>query len=132
MFLVDCPESSAADFQKYLKRYRLRSKVKIEDVTSSFQTWSLLSGGESPDSEAIKEQLNEGSVCFADPRHEAMGLRILACDDHNVASERTPTRCCLQKQLSLTRRYLPGFCDAESGDPEVYRSMRLMHGIPEG
>jgi folate-binding protein YgfZ len=109
-FLLDCPHGVAGQLEKYLKRYRLRSKVKIADVSDDYQVWSVLSN-EQVDASSIRPQVEDGmGACFEDPRHNAMGLRILAPRESDVGD----------------------FCEAAPAEQQVYNCMRLLHGIPEG
>jgi folate-binding protein YgfZ len=109
-FLLDCPEGVTGKLEKYLKRYRLRSKVKIADVSDSHQVWSVLSNKPVDSSPIRPEVPGEVTACFQDPRHSAMGVRIFAPRE----SEAGITDIC------------------GSAEHHVYECMRLVHGIPEG
>jgi folate-binding protein YgfZ len=69
-FLLDCPLSLAADLEKRLSMYKLRSKVEIANLSAGLETVALLDAPERPDVDAVALAL--------DPRSEALGWRALA------------------------------------------------------
>lgn len=67
-FLVDVPRALAADLARKLAFYRLRAKVAVEDLSD--QVWvAAVWGGESAP---------EGDIVARDPRHPALGWRMIA------------------------------------------------------
>ena len=65
--LIDCPRALAQPLATKLGFYKLRAKVTVENLSDTFGVLAVW-GGEP----AIKPDL-----CFADPRAEALGWRIL-------------------------------------------------------
>lgn len=70
-FLIDCRAEVAEDLLKRLTFYRLRAKVDLEDRSGGLSVIALWGGA---DPEKI-----DGA--FADPRHEAMGIRAIVEKD---------------------------------------------------
>jgi len=100
--LIDCEAASAEALMRRLLMYRLRAKVEI----GLEESWGIavLTGAE--------VQPPEGSVAFADPRSEALGLRVLA--SQAVLDAWAGTH---------------GFTLAGDAD---YAARRIAIGIPEG
>ncbi len=65
--LLDCERAQAPMLVKLLQRYRLRSKVTIEDVSDRFAVHAAWDGVPT-----------EGAIIAADPRLDAAGYRILS------------------------------------------------------
>src|SRR5690242_18429069 len=70
-FLLDCPRALAQGLADKLRFYKLRAKVAVENLSDSVGVVAAWDGqaGEMPD------------LSFADPRHPALGLRILTPQD---------------------------------------------------
>jgi len=87
---------------KWLTKYKLRSKVEIEDVSADFRVWSAISSS--------KQNLNQpGGLSFADPRIPQMGSRMY------IPEAKIP---------SLPDAYQP------VGE-DFYHCLRYAHGITE-
>jgi len=69
-FLIDCPRALAQALADKLGFYKLRAKVSVENLSDALGVIAAWDG-----EPAIKPDL-----AFADPRSEALGLRILAPD----------------------------------------------------
>jgi len=93
-FFLECDRSKAPELIRKLSMYKLRAKVTIEDVSSDYSIFAL--------TEACDIA---GTKLYADPRHPAMGYRLIAAAGS-----------------------LHGF----SEDAEAYDLRRLTIGIPEG
>ena len=81
-YLLDCSENSTKDLIKDLLKYKLRSKIKIEDFSSKFVIGVI---NDSKFKELQKElKLNENTITyrdtpiFLDPRNEKLGARIIS------------------------------------------------------
>ncbi len=85
-FLIDCPRALAQGFADKLGFYKLRAKVAVENLSDSLGVLAAWDGDP-----AVMPDLS-----FADPRHAALGWRILipgadlvdsgAYDAHRIAS----------------------------------------------
>ena len=77
-YLLDCSENSAKDLIKDLSKYKLRSKVEIEDCSSEFVI------GVINDSKFKELKSNENTITyrdtpiFLDPRNRKLGARIIS------------------------------------------------------
>lgn len=92
---LDTPRSVAADLAKRLGFYKLRAKVAVEDLSSSLAVVAYFGGERAP---------NGVGVIYPDPRHPALGDRVLM--DRSEA-------------------------EALGGDPEAWQAHRIALGVPE-
>ena len=81
-YLLDCSENSTEELIKDLSKYKLRSKVEIEDFSSKFVIGVI---NDSKFKELQKElKLNDNTITyrdtpiFLDPRNEKLGARIIS------------------------------------------------------
>lgn len=76
--LVDTDARTAESLLAFIKRFKVRSKVKLSDVSHEYSVWALWGAG----SEEVVEQLpGDGSgivVLSRDGRTPEMGHRLLA------------------------------------------------------
>ena len=79
-FLLDCPAAVRQPLVRHLKVHKLRSKAKVLDRTDDFQVLVGIGGNfEAKAGVGAPAGQSEGSlVAFADPRHEALGTRLIA------------------------------------------------------
>jgi hypothetical protein len=84
--LLDVEAVGVADLLERLRRYRLRAKVTLEDVTSFFGSWALMAGDNAdvaasavalPVMPGATAAFAAGGVAFVDPRLAALGVRLL-------------------------------------------------------
>jgi folate-binding protein YgfZ len=101
-FLIDCPRPLAQNLADKLGFYKLRAKVGIENLSDSIGVLAVWDG-----EPALKPDL-----AFADPRHDALGWRILVPEE------------LAQKTADLI--------GAEMVDSSVYEEHRVASGIPRG
>jgi folate-binding protein YgfZ len=101
-FLIDCPRALAQGLADKLGFYKLRAKVGIENLSDSLGVLAAWDGGP-----AMKPDL-----AFADPRHAALGWRIL------VPAELA------QKVADLI--------GADLLDSAAYDAHRIASGVPRG
>ena len=69
--LLDCVRAEAGAVAKRLARYRLRSQVTVEDVSTNWLVYVEFGVGE-------PSATPPGAICFADPRLPDAGLRVLS------------------------------------------------------
>lgn len=100
--LIDCPRALAQPLATKLGFYKLRAKVTVENLSDSFGVLAVW-GGEP----AVKPDL-----CFADPRAEELGWRILIPPD-----------------LATKTAALVG---ATMTDGAAYEAHRIACGVPRG
>ncbi|KNE59505.1 hypothetical protein AMAG_03778 [Allomyces macrogynus ATCC 38327] len=70
-FLIDADRAHVAALRSHLRRYLLRSKLALTDVTDEYRVFAQWPATGSADS------LNMGSVGFADPRWTGLGARAI-------------------------------------------------------
>ncbi len=112
--MLDCEKARASDLVERLTRYRLRSKVVIEDVTADWAVAALM--GTDADASALvgfegRGGPIAGGVCYVDPRYGGMGARALV------------PRAALGELLAV------GFQEVEA---EVFDYARICLGLPDG
>jgi folate-binding protein YgfZ len=101
-FLIDVPLPLAQSLADKLGFYKLRAKVTVENISESIGVLAVWDG-----EPAVKPDL-----AFADPRHEALGWRILAPEDLS------------QKVAELI--------GADLVESEAYEAHRIANGVPRG
>ncbi|WFU79431.1 folate-binding protein [Bradyrhizobium sp. CIAT3101] len=101
-FLIDCPKPLADGLATKLKFYKLRAKVTVDNLSDDLGVLAAWDGqpGAQPD------------LAFADPRNEALGIRILIPED-------------LKQKLS-------DLIGAELVDAADYEAHRIALGVPRG
>jgi tRNA-modifying protein YgfZ len=102
-YMLDVARNKAGDLAKRLSMYKLRADVAITDVSDSFNilaAWGV-------DSEKLVD--GQRGISFSDPRHHAIGLRLLS----EEFGELEPAA-----SLDEARR--------------AYDALRVQVGIPEG
>lgn len=93
-YFLDVGTPDPAALLRKLTLYKLRSKVEIQHVSSHYQVAAL--------AEALPS--SHDTICYADPRHPALGFRAIA------------------------QSGILGLPDA----PQAYETLRLSLGIPDG
>ena len=101
-FLIDCPRALAQGLADKLGFYKLRAKVGIENLSDSLGVVAVWDG----------EPAMKPDLAFADPRHSALGWRILVPEE------------LAQKVADLI--------GAEMVDSTVYDAHRIAAGAPRG
>jgi tRNA-modifying protein YgfZ len=101
-FLIDCPRALAQGLADKLGFYKLRAKVSVENLSGSLGVVAAWDG-----EPAIKPDL-----AFADPRHAALGWRILVPEE-------------LAQKVA-------GLIGAELVESAAYEAHRIASGIPRG
>ncbi len=81
--LLDCEAARAEILLKRLTMYRLRAKATLEDISADHRVWAVFGAdapaaiGQDGPMERGQVRTQDGRTVMADPRHEAMGLRII-------------------------------------------------------
>jgi folate-binding protein YgfZ len=101
-FLIDSPRALAQGLADKLGFYRLRAKVAVENLSDSLGVLAAWDG----------EPAMKPDLAFADPRHDALGWRIL-----------------VPAELSQKAADLIG---AEMLDGSAYDAHRIASGVPRG
>jgi folate-binding protein YgfZ len=101
-FLIDCPRALAQGLADKLGFYKLRAKVQVENLSDSLGVLAAWDGDPT-----VKPDLT-----FADPRHAALGWRILVPEE------------LAQKAADLI--------GAELVDSIAYDAHRIAAGVPRG
>lgn len=115
VLFLDVAKKKLEDLQARLLKYRLRSKVEIDDVSRIFRVIALLGDGPH-DSQSLHGFEGRGGpfangFCYVDPRYAGIGVRALLPAD------------------ALPMLEAAGFT---TSDRMAYETLRLLFGVPEG
>ncbi|XP_060085232.1 putative transferase CAF17 homolog, mitochondrial [Ylistrum balloti] len=108
--LLECDTNVTEDLLKLIKRYKIRKKVDIADVTDSCKVFAALCKGDDQKI-SVDKQLPGILSAAPDPRMNSFGLRIIASNSGSV---------------------LKGFGVKEETPEEDYHRERYQIGIGEG
>jgi len=103
-FLLETARERSAALVQRLMLYKLRAKAEIKDASANYTVAALWQDGGPP-------VAPEGAAAFVDPRHPALGIRILA---------------------SLASDWVMAECAAEPATADDYAAHRIACGVPEG
>jgi len=101
-FLIDCPKALAQNLADKLGFYRLRAKVRIENLSDKIGVLAAWDG----------EAVLKSDITFTDPRNAKLGIRILVAAD------------LAQKTANLI--------GAEIVESSAYEAHRIGLGVPRG
>ena len=107
-FFLDCPRHAASDIKKYLRRYKLRSDVHIDNEDQSVWAVMPLQGCNDSDSAKEPEVFKQAESFCQDPRCQAMGFRAVVPPSEHI----------------------DGIVGEEVGNGH-YHALRISHGIAE-
>ena len=104
-YLLDCEAARLAELSKRLNFYKLRAKVTIRDASPDFRVGAAIgpAGLEAlglPSIAGSAKMLND-AIVYTDPRHAAMGARLMLPLADLDAYEITPTDTYHQLRISL-------------------------------
>ncbi len=105
-FVLDVLRDKAGDLVKRLSMYKLRAAVEIKEVSEDYKLLALWGPN------ACSSGPTTGTIAFIDPRHTALGQRILA-----------------------EARFATDIASATNGKKvaeEAYHAHRIALGVPEG
>jgi transferase CAF17, mitochondrial len=118
-YLIEISHNASTDFQRLLRTYKLRKQVNIDDVTSSYRTWSIFScenqllSANLDIRESLQLKSRQGLIIGqTDPRHASLGVRLIT-----------------ERSTLLTD--LTDICEL-SNDLSIYKQRLYRHGIAEG
>lgn len=82
--LVECDASVVEELKAHLKRYLLRLKAKVSDVSGDFKPWHLWSPASLAD---MSPSASDGSslLMIKDPRHATFGFRAVSSNDSGAS-----------------------------------------------
>ncbi|KAI8580299.1 hypothetical protein K450DRAFT_237822 [Umbelopsis ramanniana AG] len=125
-FIIECAGGAIGPLSQHLKRYILRSKVKLRDVTSEYSIFSIWGQGTAhlrsvthqepshhekhPAGSLVKKESRFADIGCLDPRVPNFGIRVVTKRDEGLS-------------LPSSFKELPS---------SEYTIRRILHGIPEG
>ena len=101
-FLIDVPRPLAQGLADKLGFYKLRAKVAVENISDGMGVLAAWDG----------EPVIKPDLAFVDPRHEALGWRILVPED--------------------VKQKVADLIGADLVDSEGYEAHRIASGVPRG
>ncbi|KAF2074788.1 hypothetical protein CYY_003891 [Polysphondylium violaceum] len=114
-YIIDIDSQVLPEALDHLKKFKLRNKIDIIDITDGYQLYSILDKTYKTvrDDSLFSHLEKESCSIIMDPRHPIMGIRVLVPNSKNDASTK------------LLSNY-------QSVDEEIYHLFRMSQGIPEG
>lgn len=101
-YYLDVQKAKLQDFLSHLRRYKLRAKVRLDDLSEEKEVWAVVGHkGSVP-----------GATSFKDPRLNILGLRAICAKD--------------------SANSLAAMHDVGEVEEKVFDGLRVMHGIAEG
>ncbi|KAJ3372867.1 ccr4 associated factor [Allomyces arbusculus] len=126
-FLIDADRAHVAALQSHLRRYLLRSKLALKDVTDAYRVfaqWSAAAGAGA----AAADMPNLGGVGFTDPRWSGLGARAIL-----PAAQAPPVPATAPELEYVLYRYQHGIAEgsdfASGTSLPLESNMDLLHGI---
>ncbi|KAI8886704.1 Aminomethyltransferase folate-binding domain-containing protein [Backusella circina FSU 941] len=115
-YVIDCPTATKDIFLRHLKRYLLRSKVKVRDCSEEYKLWHVWGNASANHLEPnlIKKDMRLSDIGCTDPRVPGFGYRAVLKTDQKIES------------------ILPEAGDFKQLSSEEYTIRRILQGIPEG
>jgi tRNA-modifying protein YgfZ len=101
-FLIDVPRALAQALTDKLRFYKLRAKVAVENLSDGLGVLAAWDG----------EPATKPDLCFADPRSETLGFRILVPEE--------------------LKAKVAGLIGADLVDSAAYEAHRIANGVPRG
>jgi folate-binding protein YgfZ len=138
-FIVDCAASQATALLNHLRRFKLRSKVTLEDLSKKYSVYVAMPEQTSPkdasqeiqravkallnaQDENIESDLSSPPIAYIDPREASLGCRLI-----------TPS-----KNLDLIQSFIvpklegEGFTVTLGDNRHEYEALCYIHGIISG
>jgi len=114
-YILDIDSQVLPEALDHLKKFKLRNKIDIIDITDGYQVYSILDKTYKTvrDDSLFSHLEKESCNILMDPRHPIMGIRVLVPNSKNEATSK------------LLSNY-------QSMDEEIYHLFRMSQGIPEG
>lgn len=91
-YFIETNNEIIPELIKHLKRYKLRSKVSIQNKSDEYRIWSVLTAPNMVSS-TLRAMNNGNRICSVDPRLDAMGIRVMVHRDeipHFVSDQFVP------------------------------------------
>ena len=76
-FMIECASTATTGLLKHLKRYILRSKVKVRDATEEYKLWSIWGDGLT----TMNMNTRLSNIGCVDPRVPGFGYRAILPTD---------------------------------------------------
>lgn len=119
--LLDTDSYGKNDLLRLLKRYRLREKIELDDISDDWQVWTRF--GEEPETKSSQHLSQNENLKVpswpADPRLPSLGFRTLLPTPSLTNSTASPP----EEVLHNVEKIVPW---------EMYRQYRISLGIAEG
>ncbi|KAJ7368237.1 Aminomethyltransferase folate-binding domain-containing protein [Mycena albidolilacea] len=124
----DSRPSEALPLLDLIKRYKLRSKVKVRDASDEYDVWGAW--GTPADRDADKHWKWAEQSGVAEPQWDETTEWPWGSEDEVLHDRRAPG---MGKRLLVRKGDLPAEASShEKALPEAYTLHRILHGVPEG
>ncbi|KAK7061664.1 Aminomethyltransferase folate-binding domain-containing protein [Favolaschia claudopus] len=127
----DSRPSEAPPLLDLIKRYKLRSKVKVRDASEEYDVWGVW--GEAEDASVAKRWRWAEHSGVAEPQWDETGEWPWG-SKHEVLRDRRAPGMGLRSLVRKGDRFgaAPEASSHEMAFPEAYTLHRILHGVPEG
>ena len=107
-YIIESNMDNKSALLSYLKKYKLRSKVKFEDLSDSYRVWSVLCNHKRVNE--LNKWINNSNnnTSYIDPRYNKLGIRMI------IENDKLPN--------------VPDNCAPLGYD--FYETLRILYGIP--
>lgn len=118
-FIIDIPSSSKETFMRHLRRYMLRSKVKLRDVSEEYNLWHIwedsLNNHHQLSPTLVKKEKRLSDIGCHDPRIAGFGYRAVFPVDGKI-----------EHAVNEIGK------DFKKLESKEYTIRRILQGLPEG
>ncbi|KAG1132331.1 hypothetical protein G6F61_000045 [Rhizopus arrhizus] len=118
-FIIDIPSSSKETFMRHLRRYMLRSKVKLRDVSEEYNLWHIwgdsLNNHHQLSPTLVKKEKRLSDIGCHDPRIAGFGYRAVFPVDGKI-----------EQAVNEIGK------DFKKLESKEYTIRRILQGLPEG
>lgn len=115
--MIDCPSNNKDLFIRHIKRYLLRSKIKVRDCSEEYDLWNIWGtalNSEGLDPALVQKEKRFSDIGCTDPRVPGFGYRAILKKETNV------------------NLILPKSGQFQELDSSEYTIRRMLFGLPEG
>ncbi|XP_074662231.1 iron-sulfur cluster assembly factor IBA57, mitochondrial-like [Tubulanus polymorphus] len=116
--LIECDSSAVTEVIATLKRYKIRKKVDISDVSDSLKVWTIFPNKIPESSENLKDldivDESKATVISADPRLKSIGFRCLLPENTHISQVVKDTKIEENEDLYRIHRYQLGIAEGVS------------------
>ncbi|GAB1602503.1 putative transferase CAF17 homolog, mitochondrial [Argonauta hians] len=125
-FFLECNSDVVDDLIKLFKKYKIRKKVTLENISEKFQVWASFSASSFLSKLLSSQENSKVEVCSPDPRVHDFGFRLILPHNNKCVSH--------PEEEYHTRRYQIGIAEGTSDLPPgscfpLESNLEFLHGV---